>query len=336
MSLITDLIPTNLNEEKEKFFNDNTYNPQFIFEKEISQQKLSEHGLPNEQYSELSKHILEKTYFGRNEDDLFMMEGPLVSQSYVDKAIKTFLHMHQLHKKFNVTWSSSFVSRASINNETLKLRLPVDFRKEGLIGTMYHEIGTHALRNINYKQQPWFKRKKKFRFSNYLNTEEGLASLHSLIPHTYKSAFISAIRHFAVSYAQKSSFAETWKMLGKYIQDPQRRWMVTLRQKRGLTDTSKPGGFTKDLVYFEGMVETWNWLKDHNFDITNLYFGKMAKEDADLSAELNPNFTPKLPSFFTLDRKKYANDMNKIGEFNGFEQKDLTREGSYSKINCKN
>jgi len=320
MSLLSDLIPVNLNEEKEKFFNDNSYNPQFIYEKEISQERLIEHGLPNQKYSELSNYILEKTFFGRNEDDLSMMEGPIIIQSYVDKAVKTFLHMHQLQKKYNVIWSSSFLSRASVNRDTLKLRLPADFRKEGLIGMMYHEIGTHALRNINYEQQPWYKHKKKFGFSNYLKTEEGLASLHSLLAHTHKSAFNSAVRYSAVIYSQKTSFAETWRMLGKYVQDPERRWMITIKQKRGLTDTSKPGGFTKDFVYFEGMIEIWLWLKKNNFDITNLYFGKLAKEDAKLATDLNPNFVPKLPSFFSLDKNKYANEMNKIGEFNGFDK----------------
>ncbi len=322
MSVISDLIPTNLNEEKEKFFLDNSYNPQFVYENEVSKEKLYEYGKPNKKYLELSKHILDETYFGRNEHDLNMMEGPLMTQSYTEKAIKTFLHMHQLHKKYKVTWSSSFISRTTINKDTVKLKLPANFRKEGLLGMLYHEIGTHALRNLNYEKQPWYKRKNKFGFSNYLRTEEGLATLHSLIPHAHKSAFTSAIRHLAVYYAQNSSFSETWRKLGKFVQDPERRWTVTIRQKRGLTDTSKPGGFTKDLVYFEGMVETWDWLKNNNFDITNLYFGKLAKEDIDLALKLNPNFSPKLPSFFTLNKNKYADEIKKIGVFNGFDKLD--------------
>lgn len=40
MSLITDLIPINLNEEKEKFFIDNSYNPQFVYENETSDEKF--------------------------------------------------------------------------------------------------------------------------------------------------------------------------------------------------------------------------------------------------------------------------------------------------------
>ncbi len=320
MGFISDLIPTNLNEEKEKFFLDNSYNPQFVYEKEIDQEKLYAQGKPNKKYLELAKHILEKTYFGRNEKDLYMMEGKFVDQSYVDRAAKTFLQMHQLNKKYNVSWSSSYLTRASINRDTLKLRLPAEFRKEGLIGMLYHEIGTHALRNFNYQKQIWYKRKNKYGFSDYLKTEEGLATLHSNMPHSYKSAFVSAGRYFAVHKAQELSFAETWKQIGKYIQDYETRWSVTVREKRGLTDTSKPGGFTKDLVYFEGMVEVWKWLKNNNFDITDLYYGKVAKEDVEKAKKLNPNFYPKLPSFFTLSKDNYAKEINEIGIFNEFDK----------------
>lgn len=320
MSFLTDLIPTNLNEEKEKFFADNSYNPQFVYKNDIDQKKFNLYPKPQRKYLNLAKDILEKTFFGRNENDLFMLEGQMVSQSEVEKTIITFLNMHDLQNIYDIVWSSSYISRTSINSDTIKLKLPVNFRKEGLLGMLYHEIGTHALRRINYTKQPWFKKKKKYGFSEYLITEEGLATLHGLIPHTHKSAFISATRYFAVSLAQTSSFADTWKGLGKYVQDPERRWSIVYRQKRGMTDTSKPGGFTKDLVYFLGMVEMWHWLRNNNYDITNLYFGKLAKEDVSLALKLNPNFSPKLPSFFTLSKLKYEREIEKIGVFNGFDK----------------
>ena len=46
MSFLSNLIPTNLNEEKEKFFSDNSYNPQFIYENEVDKEKLYEHKKP--------------------------------------------------------------------------------------------------------------------------------------------------------------------------------------------------------------------------------------------------------------------------------------------------
>lgn len=317
MSFLSNLIPINLLEEKEKFLNDHKYNPQFVYDEPIDHKKLSQYGAPKQPYLDLAKAILEKSYFGRNELDLFMMEGKELNQQEVTDKTRTFLEMHGLSERFAIVWSSSFVSRATINEDTVKYRLPVDYRKEGLIGALYHEIGTHALRRINYEQQPWFKKKKKYGFADYLRTEEGLASLHSLLPHSFKSAYISAIRYLAVNVAQSASFAEVWHSLDQYVEDIERRWMITIRQKRGLEDTSQPGGYTKDLVYFEGLVDVWQWLTKNNYDLETLYFGKLAAEDIDKARELNPIFQPLLPVFFQ-EKDKYIQAVSEIGEYNEF------------------
>ncbi|MEN8252856.1 MAG: tyrosine/phenylalanine carboxypeptidase domain-containing protein [Patescibacteria group bacterium] len=318
MTFLQKITPTNLLEEKEKFLADNSYNPQFIYSEEVTNEKLYKFGKTQKKYLELAQEILNKAYFGRNEQDLLMLEGPLLTHESVNKKINSFLEMHHLEKRYEITWSSSFVSRASITTDVIKLRNNAKFRKDDLIGLLYHEIGTHAIRRINYEKQIWYRKKKKHGFINYLKTEEGLASLHSLLPKSYKSAYKSAIRYAAVDFAQNHSFSETWQFLGKYIQDQETRWMVTLRQKRGIFDTSKAGGYSKDLVYFEGLVNVFKYLEKNNFDITNLYFGKMALEDVGKAVELNPNFKPLLPSFFTLDREKYASEMRKVGKENNF------------------
>lgn len=316
MSFLTSLIPINLTEEKAKFFEDHTYNPQFIYEDTIDQKKLKAYGTTNDTDLEIAQHITNQAYFGKTEADLQKLEGPVVSQRDVEKTVFTFLHMHNLHKRFKIIWSSSFITRTSITADTIKLQLPADFRKEGLLGMLYHEIGTHALRRINDEQQPWHKKKKQYQFSEYLPTEEGLASLHSLLPHTNKSAFNSALRYITVNKAQQASFAETWEFLDKYVQDPERRWTITFRQKRGLSDTSKPGGYSKDLVYFAGLIAVYRWLEKNNFDITSLYFGKIALVDVEKARDMNPKFIPALPTFFSLSIEKYAQEIKKIGEYN--------------------
>lgn len=319
MSLLSRLIPLNLLEEKAKFMVDHTYNPQFVYSDPVTNLELSKHGTPQSKYVELAQEIVDKAYFGRNEHDLQLLEKASLSQAEVTQKIKLFLKMHQLEDRYHVVWSGSFVSRTTINRDTIKLRLPVDFRHEGLLGMLYHEVGTHALRQINYEQQPWFRQKKKYGFSEYLLTEEGLASLHSLLPHSYKSAFNVALRYLAVNYAQRHSFTELWQLMEKYVDDFERRWIVVLRQKRGLIDTSQPGGFTKDLVYFQGLVEVWQWLKARDFDITDLYYGKLAKEDVEKAKSLNPTFEPQLPSFFTLNINEYIDSLAEIGKANNFK-----------------
>lgn len=319
MSWLQKLTPINLIEEKEKFFADRTYNPQFVYEEDITEDFLKKHGLPQASYRTLAERILKHTFYGRNEADLLMLEGKLLSQHEVTEKITSFLAMHNLDKRFSIVWSASFVSRASIDKDTIKLRSTAEFREKDTIGLIYHEIGTHALRRINYEKQPWYMKKNKHGITtNYLRTEEGLAALHSLLPTNTKLAYSTAIRYAAVAYAQNHSFAELWDYLGQYIQNDETRWMVTFRQKRGLTDTKLPGGYTKDLVYFEGVITVWSWLAKNNFDPTRLYYGKIALEDIPVAEKINPNFQPMLPSFYVLNPKVYAEKMAIIGQENNF------------------
>lgn len=320
MSFLSLLIPTNLLSEKEKFFSDENYNPQFVYKDQIPEKKLVTYGQPSPKYLQLAQEIVSRAYFGRNEQDLMMLEGKEVSKEKVDQTVRSFLQMHKLDSEYQIKWSSSYTARAAVNKNTIKLRLPADFRKEGLLGMIYHEIGTHAIRRFNYKKQPWFGKKKSFGFSNYLKTEEGLASINTLVPKSFKSSYNVALRYLAVSKAQQSSFSNTWRFLKQYVQNPERRWDIVYRQKRGLKDTSKPGGYTKDLTYFGGMIDVWKYLEMNEFDPTQLYFGKLAVDDVDKAVELNPKFEPLLPSFYTLNPTKYARTVQEIGKENKFYQ----------------
>jgi len=50
-----------------------------------------------------------------------------------------------------------------------------------------------------------------------------------------------------------------------------------LRVKRGLTDTSEPGGLYKDQVYLEGAIQILRARK--NIDFMGLYCGKLSLDD---------------------------------------------------------
>ena len=318
MIRLAQLNPINLLEEKAKFLADPTYNPQFVYSEPISVEELTEYGIPTPHYLELAKAIMAEAYFGRNQRDLLMMEGPIIPHDEVTRRLQAFLKIHNLLDRYTIIWSSSFISRATMTTDTIKLRSTAEFRKEGLIGMLYHEIGTHALRRVNYELQPWYKKRNKYGFTSYLKTEEGLAALHALMGHSYRSAAATAIRYAAVDYAQSHSFAELWNYLGRYINDVETRWMISLREKRGLTDTSLPGGYSKDLVYFEGAYKVMKWLDANDYDCTKLYFGKMDIDDVDKAIALNPDYQPILPSFFEVNKEKYAENLKEIAAFNHF------------------
>jgi len=320
VSILKRLTPINLLEEKQKFFSDFSYNPQFVYDAVVPDEELYQYGKPDPAFVSLAQSILDKEYKNRNETDLRMNQGSIFSEPEVTRIATDFLEMHALEDRIKIHWSSSFVSRASITPDSLRLRKGSEFRKENLLGMLYHEIGTHAIRRVNYEQQPWFKHKKKYGFSSYLETEEGLASLHSLLPFSYKSAYSTAIRYAASHFSQSHSFSELWSFLEKYIDDLETRWMITFRQKRGVADTSSGSGFTKDLVYFQGMVKVYNWLAKNDFDLYYLYFGKLALEDIELAKKLNPAFEPLLPSFFTLNKQNYVKQIKAIGKANSFDE----------------
>lgn len=321
MSLIARLTPTNLQTEKEKFMADQTYNPQFEYEGEVSEEELVKYGLPKPELLEKAREIVDKAYSKyQTESKLLELDGPIIPQQEVDKLVNDYLKMHKLEEKIKISWSSTFLSRASITPDTFKLKSTATFRKQDTIGLIYHEIGTHALRRINYEQQPWFKKKKKNGLThNYLITEEGLAGLHSLLPRENKSAYSSALRYLAVDLAQRASFVELWGFLTPYVDDLEKRWMICVRQKRGVKDTSLAGGFSKDLVYFQGINEVYNWLTGNDFNLKDLYLGKISYHDVDKAKKLNPDFIPILPSFYLADTQRYSQEILRVGIENDFD-----------------
>lgn len=73
------------------------------------------------------------------------------------------------------------------------------------------------------------------------------------------------------------SFVDLFNDIGKYIDDLNSRWRFCLRVKRGLTDTSEPGGLYKDQVYLEGAVAILSERK--TLDFHGLCCGKISIED---------------------------------------------------------
>ncbi|MFZ5437508.1 MAG: tyrosine/phenylalanine carboxypeptidase domain-containing protein [Patescibacteria group bacterium] len=316
MGLIADLKPLNFLEEKNKFLAEPNFNPQFIYSRIFSPKELTTHGLPNHQYINLAEKILEKTFHEFTNHELTQFKGQLLSQETVTNQITEFLKKHQIENKYKIVWAEDFVSRTAINADTIKLRLPCSVYEDDLAGLIYHELGTHALRRVNYEQQPWFKKKKKCGFTDYLKTEEGLAVLHALYPRKQPLAYMAAINFLAVIKAQEESFLEVWQFINHYLEDDEKSFNIAFKKKRGLVDTSQPGGFTKDYVYFEGFVETVRFLLENDLPIKELYFGKLAYQDIDKAVTMNKNFKPLLPAFYTINPNEYKNKVIAIAKTN--------------------
>jgi hypothetical protein len=71
---------------------------------------------------------------------------------------------------------------------------------------------------------------------------------------------------------------------------------LTLRVKRGLSDTSLPGGFTKDYLYLQGYYDVKEFASNH--DVLDLFVGKIGIGDVKLVKKIPELVSPIFfPSF---------------------------------------
>jgi len=317
MSIIQDLTPINLQEEKQKFFdNDCKYNPQFKYKTLATVGKIYKYGKPKPEYLELAKKILKTAFENNTEEEIRKIEGEVLTKQEATEMFDDFVKNNDLKNTITLKWSKNFAGRASFYKNTLKLQLPVKHRKNEFLGTLYHELGTHALRRVNHLQQPFFGKKTELGFKDYLLTEEGLASFHGLLAKNFKIDYTGALNYVTCQQAQEKSFVETFAFVNQYLHDKKRAWSYTYRHKRGLYDTQEGGGFTKDMLYFAGLIKVWEYFKKSNFDVASLYWGKIAIEDIEKAKKINPDYQPHLPSFYTQKPDLYQQQIIEIAELN--------------------
>uniref|UniRef100_A0A0G4GA53 Uncharacterized protein n=1 Tax=Chromera velia CCMP2878 TaxID=1169474 RepID=A0A0G4GA53_9ALVE len=143
-----------------------------------------------------------------------------------------------------------------------------------------HEVGTHFLRMLNNERQPWHGRRHKYGLRPHLATEEGLATLNSLLslPHC-PLLWSPALRYYATCMANRLSFADTFKELERFVEEPGRRFRLCMRAKRGMTDTSQPGAINLDQAYLQGAIGILRNV--HSIDFPLLYSGQVDFRDLD-------------------------------------------------------
>jgi len=162
------------------------------------------------------------------------------------------------------------------------IKLPISYRTSEVVGVWDHEIGTHFIRRFNERFQPWGNNKQnKYGLEKSLKTEEGVASVNQCVRGAWEKRPLymhtSALKYFACTMATEMGFCELFKVLEKYITNGRERFSFCTRIKRGMTDTSQPGGYYKDKVYLEGAVEYLQGRK--SMDIIALHSSKLSFED---------------------------------------------------------
>jgi hypothetical protein len=310
--IIKDTTPLNFHEEKIRFFADSTYNPQLKYTRSFSNEELTAWGKPIPRFTE---HALNSVKHYRQ----YLAEQPEareISQEEIAEAIDSFNLIHQIDPPVSLIFSQDLVSKCKVSNRNIFFHVPVKYTKSKFEDLYRHELETHMLRMLNHEKQVW--NEVKIPELRIRRTEEGLASLHTFLMRPNKVLMKSYVTYTAVSLAQQFSFREVFNQLCAIGVSSDLSWRLSLRTKRGLTDTSQPGGLTRDICYLEGVVMVWDWMIRLKNDPKDCYLGRLSLDDIPIykpQAKINQ---VQYPSFMS-DMNFYLDQINQIGEVNNFK-----------------
>ncbi|MBU1018084.1 DUF1704 domain-containing protein [Patescibacteria group bacterium] len=333
--LLAHLSPSNLKEEHNKFLVDPTYNPQFEykplkFDPNNLYARLKRIEFPDspigilwhKKADEIKRKI--ELLESRGSESFTAKSMHLYGvpdQDIVKEALKEIMKMPDKFpeskklltakeakvlfeqaiegfglKGWSVKIKKDMVSDAIAGKEnSVMLREDAMFSEERLKGTITHEIETHVFTAMNGSQQHY----KVFQrgLADYLATEEGLAVYNQERTESNETEkkYWPASSVVGIYRAMHGSFADVYAEVVKLGFSMDRAWKVALKAKRGLEDTSKPGAFTKDFVYFKGYRMILNFIEKGG-DIRDLYYGKINMNDLDIVKKVKglkkPTFLP--------------------------------------------
>jgi hypothetical protein len=140
-------------------------------------------------------------------------------------------------------------------NNSLFIKADAIFSEDRIEELIIHEIETHIITAENGKIQPYeiFNRGS----ANYLTTQEGLAMYN--VENQRNKKFIEnskALGHVIAIYeSMNNSFSKVYSKLVSIGFTKEQAFRSAVKAKRGFSDTSRHGAFTKDYLYFKGYFE---------------------------------------------------------------------------------
>lgn len=236
-----------------------------------SEKLVFPYGVPDKEMVSLAKIMIPKEKALKQDRTVFAKDAKKI---FIEKLKEYNIYDWKIVIKKNLT------AKADINSS--KKTISLKHRKYSyseINNLLSHEIDVHVLRAHN-----GYKNKNSLYSTgtaNYLKTEEGLAIMMEQLSGNYNSQRFKffAARMIAANMAITKSFYEIFDTLvKKYSLSKHNSYIITKRVKRGLTDTSKPGGFIKDHVYFEGFYMIRKFMQSGG-DIRPLFVGKISLDE---------------------------------------------------------
>ncbi|XP_063780956.1 putative tyrosine carboxypeptidase MATCAP2 [Pseudophryne corroboree] len=329
--ILSALKPINIAQEKSKFFSSSyTYNPQFKYQNPALPDDLGKHSVASNRFLKQAINIMQRAInkYGSYEKFETATGGSHLSKSQILRHVEKYIEKEGCLGEIAVHLSDDMISRACMSEvkgqPTVTINVSVA-REKWLEGTLRHEIGTHYYRLVNNKQQPWcnshWREQYGLKPSNI--TEEGLASIHSVV--TDKNPFLwrAALLYYTVYQASQMSFCELFKILAQYVEDPDTRWHYCMRAKRGCTDTSQPGCCSKDQVYLDGILHLLRHRDTINFRLLTC-MGQVSYEDMYRLKQFAVFPNARIPQFLK-NRGQYMKHLTNIMKVNGLTDKKLRK-----------
>ncbi|CAN2389319.1 DUF1704, partial [Pristimantis euphronides] len=327
--LLVALRPTNVEQERDKFFLSNySYNPQFQYQEPMSVSVLEKYNQASNQFLAPALRILNTVLkkYGSYENFELLTGGNLLSKCQIWACCRRYMQKESCSGEVVVQLTEDLLSQAVMTNENSRPTLTINLlgaRQHWLEGMLRHEIGTHYLRGVNDAQQPWHgsESRKQFGLKPANPTEEGLASLHSVLFRKHPYLWRAALLYYTISRADICSFSVLFNDLQQFVEDPAVRWEYCVRAKRGQKDTGQPGCFSKDQVYLDGIIRILRYRLTIDFRLlTSL--GKVAFEDVERLRPFAQLGKTRLPHFMR-DMEKYHQHLNHIMEMNQLSDEEL-------------
>lgn len=325
------LVPTNLVEEREKFFDSFDYSPRFKYRKVVNKnaqvfEKLDVVDEITDVDPEISKFIVKVIKHKKQAADLLSAIGsdekfiqishdrfglPMYSlfrkscmvlrRNYKefslvetnDRLIKKIFGFEELVLIFEKTFeilgldgwtvdkSKAIISsgfRTLVKTKRVMVDPDIKISAEKLRKTIIHEVATHALRGHNGFMTGYDVFGKP-NLIEYLDDEEGLAIYNEERYGVLKGFHLRKIAGYvyAVYLGKDFSFRDTFNAI-RGIFPRKTAFDIVYRVKRGISDTSQGGCYSKDIVYFRGFLKIRKKLQNDAVSYRNMYAGKISMD----------------------------------------------------------
>ncbi len=289
-SLLLIITPTNIPEEKRKFFSLSNYNPIFKYRwdqinfKEYYQKHPSKKSLVESIINQDIAAIVEnaKGFFRTDITDEnvniakeALLNNPIKTENITSEdIIKAFQKaFEELHINYITEIKDRHGFSMRPNHFTNKLIISKYYKPqfETLDSSVKHEV-THIIRRVNWKYN-------NVKRSNYfLPTEEGLASFMGDFHSNDKGGafYQHAAEYLATKVSLSSSFRELFEFFKSKGYSNDAAWIKSVRHKIGFIDTSTPGDIMKPSMYFYNEQKIRELNKE---DLLKLFIGKLKLED---------------------------------------------------------